>query len=66
MHTYIILFILEQLFQANINPSEVKDIDFPIPVFTRLLRVVPKSSHDKPAMRMEVLGYKTSKYNFIE
>ena len=70
MNLFIIIRFLfcfyHQLFEANTNPTDVKDIEFPIPVYARLIRVVPKNVHNKPAMRMEVLGYYTSKYNHIE
>ena len=62
---HILYLVLNQLFEANTNPTDVKDIEFPVPVFARLLRVVPKKFHDKPAMRMEVFGYNTSKCNWI-
>ncbi len=64
----MILIYYQQLFVANTNPTDVKDIKFPAPVFARFIRIVPKSFNDynKAALRMEVLGYKTSKYNFIE
>ncbi|XP_072017378.1 uncharacterized protein [Amphiura filiformis] len=47
----------EKMFPANVNRNDVVDIEFPVMIFARLLRVIPKAWKNLPALRMEVMGY---------
>ncbi|XP_072017380.1 uncharacterized protein [Amphiura filiformis] len=50
---------IDKIFTANSNANDIVDIEFPVTIFARLLRVIPVAWHEWLAMRMEVMGYYT-------
>ncbi|XP_072017381.1 uncharacterized protein [Amphiura filiformis] len=50
---------IDKIFTANADANDVEYIEFPVTIFARLLRVIPITWNEWPAMRMEVMGYHT-------
>ncbi|XP_072017518.1 lactadherin-like [Amphiura filiformis] len=46
----------EKIFIANTNTNDIVDIEFPVTLYARLLRIIPKAWNVWPSMRVEVIG----------